>query len=272
VSAIEATPLPEDGKATIDGVQLPSGRRLRGNPEFAPVGAAPVEGPVLWATDGKVPARTLLQLRETPARGLVPLLLSGMEDDPKRPWDSREFCPTDPGRVDALSAVDVLAQGWRESVGEEKEPPASVAPYGMDFPGLAAAPASGNKDPFAQGEILARIRPARLALVAAPRPADAVAALGWMGAVNVHEDPAVISAVLRSWEDRWAATLIQIGFDMLTLTVGNPPRSERTALGLAAEHFALCPDNVWQGTAGVETIRAYAGTLVNSRIWSFWWD
>jgi hypothetical protein len=109
----------------------------------------------------------------------------------------------------------------------------------------------------------------RIGLIAAERPADAITAVGWMGAVNVHRDPALISAVLRSWEDRWGAIVAEIGFATLTLTVGNPPPDEQTALALAAEHFSLCPDNIWQGS---ETLRAYAPGLVESKTWNFWWD
>ncbi|HLB78679.1 MAG TPA: DUF4253 domain-containing protein, partial [Candidatus Dormibacteraeota bacterium] len=116
---------------------------------------------------------------------------------------------------------------------------------------------------------LASLTPRRIGLVAANRPADAITALGWLGAVNVHQDPVLMSAVLRSWEDRWAARVVEIGFDTLTLTVGIPPRARQTALALAAEHFVFCPDNIWQGT---ETLVAYAQTLQQSRIWTFWWD
>jgi hypothetical protein len=78
-----------------------------------------------------------------------------------------------------------------------------------------------------------------------------------------------MSAVLRSWEDRWIARVVEIGFDTLTLTVGISPPDRETALALAVEHFAFCPDNIWQGAG---TVVAYAETLRQSRIWTFWWD
>jgi hypothetical protein len=90
-----------------------------------------------------------------------------------------------------------------------------------------------------------------------------------MGAANVHQDPVLMSAVLRSWEDRWAARVVEIGFDTLTLTVGIPPRDRQRALALAAEHFAFCPDNITQGAG---TVAAYAESLRNSPVWTFWWD
>ncbi|TMF13062.1 MAG: DUF4253 domain-containing protein [Chloroflexi bacterium] len=116
---------------------------------------------------------------------------------------------------------------------------------------------------------LASLRSRRIGLVAADRPADAVTALGWTGAVNVHDDPVLMSTVLRSWEDRWAACVVEIGFDTLTLTVGIPPRDRQRALALAAEHFAFCPDNITQGAG---TVAAYAESLRDSPVWTFWWD
>jgi hypothetical protein len=224
----------------------------------------------------------LYQLRGPSApAGLVPVLLVGLDDDGTRPWDSQEFSPTDPRRTDHFDPGQVLADMWRDSLNEEDEESlVPVQPFGLQFPGLAVAPAvdvpagfsrlfATATEPTDDRPALASLTPRRIGLVAANRPADAITALGWLGAVNVHQDPVLMSAVLRTWEDRWAARVVEIGFDTLTLTVGIPPRDRQTALALAAEHFAFCPDNIWQGT---ETLVAYAQTLQQSRIWTFWWD
>jgi hypothetical protein len=170
---------------------------------------------------------------------------------------------------------------WRGSVEEDDEESLDpVQPFGLEFPGLAAAPAvnppSGfgrrfakASDPTDDRSILASLRSRRIGLVAANRPGDVITALGWLGGTNMHPDPVLMSAVLRSWEDRWAARVVEIGFDTLTLTVGIPPRDRQPALALAAEHFAFCPDNIWQGSG---TIVAYAESIQQSRTWSFWWD
>lgn len=79
-----------------------------------------------------------------------------------------------------------------------------------------------------------------------------------------------LSAVLRSWEDRFGARLVAAGFDTLRLSVAAPPLSAEHALRVAAEHFALCPDNVWQGS--VETLAEYAAELEDLNMWTFWWD
>jgi hypothetical protein len=36
--------------------------------------------------------------------------------------------------------------------------------------------------------------------------------IGWDGAANHWEDALVIAAVLRSWEDRFGARLLRVGF------------------------------------------------------------
>jgi hypothetical protein len=243
-----------------------------------------ITAPVVWLTDAPVAdaGELLYRLRVSSAQiGLVPVLLEGMESEPNRPWDDKEFSPTDPRRTDHFDAAHALEEMWSRSVNpEDEESLVPVRPFDLEFPGLAvppvAAPPSGFKRLFAKPEepgddraALSKLTSRRIGLVAAKRPADTVTALGWMGAVNVHDDPTLISAVLRSWEERWAARVVAVGFDTLTLTVGNPPRDRQTAVALAAEHFALCPDNIWQGPG---TLEAYAKDLIGSRMWMFWWD
>jgi hypothetical protein len=43
------------------------------------------------------------------------------------------------------------------------------------------------------------------------------------------------------------------------------------ALPVAAEHLALCPDNIWPGRKD-ETLATYAERLIDDAIWVFWWD
>ena len=280
----EVPPLPGDGPVDIGGVHLPIGRRLTGNASMAPHGIEMISAPVAWLTDEAVlDAGGLLHRLRTPAAevGLVPVLLTGMEGDARRPWDSHEFSPTDPRRIEHFEAGRILADMWSQNVNEEDEETLEAAqPFGMEFPGLSAAPTvnppSGfgrlfakASDPADDRSTLASLRSRRIGLVAAHRPADAVTALGWTGAVNVHDDPVLMSTVLRSWEDRWAARVVEIGFDTLTLTVGIPPRDRQRALALAAEHFAFCPDNITQGAG---TVAAYAESLRDSPVWTFWWD
>lgn len=41
------------------------------------------------------------------------------------------------------------------------------------------------------------------------------------------------------------------------------------ALHVAEEHFAFCPDSVFQGA---ETINSLSSLIIESSIWDFWWD
>jgi predicted DNA-binding WGR domain protein len=282
--AYEVPPVPGDGPVDIGDVRLPPGHRLNGDRSMAPPGIETISAPVVWLTDAAVvdAGGLLYRLRGPSAEmGLVPMLLTGMEGDDTRPWDGHEFSPTDPRRTDHFDAGQVLADMWRQSVSEEDDETLDpVQPFGLEFPGMAAAPVvsppSGfgrlfakASDPTDDRAVLATLRSRRIGLVAAKRAADAITALGWSGAVNMHQDPVLMSAVLRSWEDRWVARVVEIGFDALTLTVGISPPDRETALALAAEHFAFCPDNIWQGAG---TLVAYAEALRQSRIWTFWWD
>ena len=70
-------------------------------------------------------------------------------------------------------------------------------------------------------------------------------------------------------EQRFGAVLVGLGFDILTFAVARPARNLVEATAIAAEHFAVSPDNIYQG---VGTIRDYARELVHTKAWQFWWD
>jgi hypothetical protein len=101
------------------------------------------------------------------------------------------------------------------------------------------------------------------------RSSDVPTVAGWQGAVNYTNDTAKLSAVLRSWEDRFGVRVVGAGFADLYLSVAAPPTDHAEALQVAAEHFAFCPDNVWQGTS---PLASYAQRLVDAPLWHFWWD
>ena len=75
--------------------------------------------------------------------------------------------------------------------------------------------------------------------------------------------------MLRSWELRFDAYVVGLGTDTLVLAVGRPARDLASATAIAAEHFAFCPDNVWQGAGSLD---AYAEQILGMPSWSFWWD
>ncbi|MCE7006166.1 DUF4253 domain-containing protein [Kibdelosporangium philippinense] len=155
----------------------------------------------------------------------------------------------------------MFAESWRANDGDG------------DWPGLApAAQPSIDPDELADDVTARAGGEVRLGLVATRRGADALAAMGWGGPANYVNDVAKVSAVVRSWEDRFGARVIYLGdHSTLILTVAAPPTDIATAELVAAEHFAFCPDNYWQG-APDETVAGYAMKLLSERIWRFWWD
>jgi hypothetical protein len=108
----------------------------------------------------------------------------------------------------------------------------------------------------------------RLGLVPATRPADVLAAVGWQGPANSSTDLGPLTAVLRSWEDRFDAVVVGVGFDTLTLAVGRPPAGRADALAVAAEHWAVCSDL----SQGLGSVAAQAKAIQGSWLWTFWWD
>jgi hypothetical protein len=262
--------LPADGEADIAGVRLPAGKRIwpGGKSRRWP-------DPALWVT-GEFPgaAGAWLALREVlGGTGLVPLLLSGLRGQPERPWESGELEPPAFAALDGLEAPALLRDGWDWHVpdpAEDAEETAEIlAPFSRAFPGLAPA-ASATANAAQLGQTVTELPgPMRIGLVMASRPADTLVSIGWHGAANHHDTSAPLTAVLRSWEERFAATVMHVGFDTIDLLVERPAASRPAALALAAEHFAFCDDNIYQG---VGSISEYADGLLDATWWSFWWD
>jgi hypothetical protein len=185
---------------------------------------------------------------------------------------------SDPGKWDAQT---LMAGWWANNTGIDDsdsplpaEPLSVTAPDGQRWPGLAAPQPAGNDPDLHANECVSLMlthKPRlRLGLVATARGADSITAAGWSGPVNYDSDTAKLSTVLRSWENRFATRVIGVGFAELYLSVAAPPTDHAVALNIAAEHFAFCPDNIWQG--GTPDLTSYAGQLIDAPIWSFWWD
>jgi hypothetical protein len=260
--------LPGDGEAVIAGVRLPPGTRMGPARKFRP------PAPALWATAAFGDAKdTWLALRAgLRGSGLVPLLLSDLGGQPGRPWESGELGPPNPDALAGLDIRTLLPELWDWQVPDPEEDDEYTAeilgPYSRTFPGLAPA-SSGQADADRLAAAVDSLDgPLRVGLVLAGRPADTLVNMGWDGAVNSHET-AQLTVVLRSWEERFGATVMHVGFDTLDLLVERPVTSGQEALAVAAEHFAFCADNVYQG---VGSIPEYAAELPGATRWSFWWD
>jgi hypothetical protein len=206
--------VPEDGEIQIGSVRLAAGRRIPSNDGRGE--------PVAWATAEPVSGagRVWAALSEAHAQsGLVPLLLAGIGGDPERPWDTQEFRdPDELTGLDHLDAAELLREDWLHKTteyddydeeDEEYEDLArsiaeQVAPFSRrQFPGLAQAE-DHQLSAYQFERVLTGLDPARVGLVPAVRPADALPALGWNQAF-VSAVP--YAAVLRSWEDRFGALL-----------------------------------------------------------------
>lgn len=182
--------------------------------------------------------------------------------------DDRGFTRPDAGQVPDRDPASALAGWWEPRCCTDD----CLHPFTSGFPGLAVR-SSRRFDPVAEaaetGSLLAGIRDYRLGLVAVDRPGDVLAAVGWLGAGSSTQDVPALSAVLRSWEERYGAMLVVLGFDTLELSVAAPPTTEHRALRLAAEHRAFCLDSF---TRQPGTLRDSALHLIAGAVWRFWWD
>jgi hypothetical protein len=234
----------------------------------------------MWVTDNPVREAPRLWRRlfsERTTSGLYPLLLRGLGkhyDDPNqdRPWRTGELMPV---AVDEVSpgTESLLRKLWHRAT-DTVDPAARAGmlaryeiPY-LDWPGLVqAGPVKDVADRVAlpvadkQGSCL-------LGVVPAATGAEAIAACGWIGPCN-YATTAEIASVLRSWQERFGARVVSVGFATLVLSVAAPPTNYEMASRVAAEHHAFCPDTIYQGTW---SLQRYAETLVGESMWWFWWD
>jgi hypothetical protein len=273
--------LPEDGELRLGAVTLPAGKRIR-----AADGSG---GPMAWVTlqpvpdPGRVWAALSTAHQET---GLVPILLSGLggdAQDTRRPWDDGEFdAPADVAQLERMDAASVLREMWDgtacegddedwDEEEEDEEMVAMRAPFSRQFPGLASAEDTSLSQDQIQN-VLTSLRPARLGLVPASRPADVLPLIGWSGFAPGTDGTLSLAAVLRSWEDRFGARLLEVGFAEIRLLVERPPRTDEAAQRLAAEQFAFCNECTLAGQVGLSDVSSITESLVNTPIWGFWWD
>jgi len=273
--------LPDDGELRLGPLTLPAGKRIRG--------AYGSGDPVAWVTvqpvpdPGRVWAALSAAHQET---GLVPILLSGLggdAQDTRRPWDNGEFdAPADVTMLAGMDAAGVLREMWDNTAyegddedwdeeEEDEEMVALRAPFSRQFPGLAPAEGTSLSQDVIQ-DVLTSLRPARLGLVPAGRPADVLPLIGWSGFAPGTDGTLSLAAVLRSWEDRFGARLLDVGFAEIRLLVERPPRTRETAQRLAAEQFVFCDECTLAGHVGLSDVSSIAARLVNTPLWGFWWD
>lgn len=278
-----APTLPEDGELRLGTVTLPVGRRIH-----AP-GTGTTLTPVAWVTATPVPdpGQVWSRLSDLSEQtGLVPFLAVTRRGYQGRPWKGRiatDLNPyDDPAAADGFDAAAILAHRWAgrtEGQDEYADPEeerrfreweaARIAPF-TQFPGLIPAIA----EPLSPGELAAcfdSLPPTRIGLAAAGRSADALIAMGWSPG-NWWDGQAPMTAVLRSWEDRFGARLFAVDRITIRLLVARPPQDRATALRIAAEQWAFAYE-CWPGKqVGLNYVDDIATHLMNEPTWGFYWD
>ncbi|MEU6705175.1 DUF4253 domain-containing protein [Streptomyces wuyuanensis] len=203
--------------------------------------------PVVWLSRGPVPDLAGWWRRlnaDRLASGFHSLLLE-YEDDSLEPAPVATPVP-DPSPL-PLRTADVTGTGdlagADAAAGAADVTGADGVPRRGAAPGPDTGPAPGpDARAWELAQRLCREGRARsLALVEVGRSADLPAAVGWRGPAN-HVDAAGLSAVLRSWEDRFGIRVVGFEHSTLHVSVASPPTSYTRAQALGREHYALCPD------------------------------
>jgi len=194
--------LPEDGELRLGGVIL-SGRRAYTESLF---GGGRL---VAWVTDGRVldAGRVWQELSDLAAQtGLLPVLSDLGAESFAYHYDVAE--------VARLDAGEILAWRWERKTTPDGDPDADAwmvglhQPFTRQFPGLVP-PVREQLTVPATRDALDTVPPQFVCLAAVSRPADFLTEVGWF-TTEAWEPPLHLSAVLRSWEDRFGAQLLRI--------------------------------------------------------------
>lgn len=213
--------IPRAGRASLVGVRLPQGSR---HPRVAPA---------YWVSDERVADAAGLAARLAEAfdrTGVWPLLWL-FEEDP----EAYMAQPADIALIDSVDIETLLRERWEYL---NSRFPGNPSIFGVAPPELTlASPAvpSAIARPF---DRLPANTTARLLLVPCNRPADAITVIGGLDAEMTGPE---ISAALRSWEERFRATLVAVQPSLAWLAAESPPHDAHRAALLAAEFNVICP-------------------------------
>jgi hypothetical protein len=233
---------PSPSASVVAGVGLPVGSLRTGE-----------SGATFWVSEeylerpAALAGELVVQFSQT---GLWPLGWSWESESP-------EAYSTEEVDLDVVEAIDVgqvLRSAWED--------------YGFDpnqFLGLAEP--SNQRSTTDAFSILDGAEPwserpgRRLLLVPCTRPADALAVLGFLGE---RLEPAPQCAVLRSWEERFGAFLVDLSPSSVTFAVHAPPATPEQARRLAAEIAAVATTDELTEVDGIESL---AATLQRAQHW-----
>ena len=234
--------------------------------------------PVAWVTHPGAFTVPGLKWASLSARaesiGMQPFLFTGPDGGPAQPWDDGDLGdPEQIDAIDALQAAHVLHELWNRKTaarqeracGEDTGPGEPAAPDAPRFSQLAPA-IDEQLDPDVTWLALHQYGPGtRIGLVPVDRPADVLPRTGWQGAGG-HCTTSQLAAVLRSWEDRFGARLLEVGVNTIRVLVARPPQTLDTALGIAAEHIALS-----DASQGRSSMCHIAPALMGNPFWDLEW-
>ncbi|MQY19531.1 DUF4253 domain-containing protein [Nocardia macrotermitis] len=223
--------------------------------DFPPGHVVSAEGgrgrPVMWVSEEAGPAlrRWWERMYDDHLRtGLYPLLLdSSVDIDLLGAAPTTDVIERVPGDQLIREYFDYSGNGW---------------------PGFAPAKRLSVHPGYAAGRLAAEAPDTtRLALVPSIRSADTPALIGWTGAMDYTWDVEKISAVLRTWEDRFGIRVVRLGSTTLELSVAAPPSTLTEARRITLEHAGFCP-SIWQEEVALDS---YATSLVKRPVWRFQW-
>jgi Domain of unknown function (DUF4253) len=243
-------------------------------------------GPVYWVSQrplADAPAQWSRLQALQDGTGLRPVLLGGPSDS---------LSPCDRTEIDAVDVETIMVQEWNEFVALRQQAaggsvwrdhipegvwiPEDPGPPFATWPGLAP-PGTRWRDPEAvarqvvERRLLPRnftVNELHIGLVPAARSADIPALMGTHLARD-YVTVAELSAVLRSWEERFGARVVGLT-DGLYVSVAAPPLAWLHAQHLALEHLLICPDNLTDQP--VWTFPSYVDRIHGLDLWRFWWD
>lgn len=208
-----------------------------------------------WATQRKSRAGTLLIVGDPEHH--VEIREEAAEEDPNEILDEAATLDAD------LILHDLAAQRSEDFAEDE----VSEEVYLTD-PSKLSPRAVGQNTFLTLNTAMIRPKNAYLAEVPCKNP-WAVFAHVPFGEWNDVPSDAVLTAVFRTWYERFGAVPAYLGSDVIEFWVDRPVTDPVIACELAKEMYALCPDIVDQG---VETVQNLAQALLNASTWYFWWD
>jgi len=270
--------LPEEGDVTLGLVSLPPGRRVRAG-AWEELGTDAGED-VMWITDEPQSDAGALWWFLQDQTELVVLVLDSLGAEAsvgrRRPWDT-ELVRYE-GEVPGADAVEGIFRFLWQDTEDADHPSVSPAPF-TAFPGLAPSQ-NRTLSESVLAETALNQPPGWIGLAPAASAADSPMRAGWYSCSDAFAFPwgqweaaGAMTALLRSWEQRFGARVMRLGWASMLLLVEKPPTSEDEALAVAAELWNVSSEfHIAGGGPMVRSVQQIAAGILKAPTWRFWWD